>query len=61
MTIKVWRYPVKVQKIWTPEIKCRNFPKMGIVWFFNVALHPKDGDGMANSVGPDQAAPIGAV
>ena len=24
-------------------------------------MHPKDADGIANSVGPDQTAPLGAV
>ena len=26
-------------------------------WFYNAAMHPKDPDGMAISVDPDQTAP----
>ena len=26
-------------------------------WFYNVVMHPKDADGMANIVDPDQTAP----
>ena len=34
-----------------------NCPKIGIVWIYNAEMRPKDTDGMANSVGPDQTAP----
>ena len=27
--------------------------KNGTVWFYNAVVHPKDADGMANSVDPD--------
>ena len=33
-----------------------NCSKIGTVWFYNAAMHPKDADGMANSADPDQTA-----
>ena len=34
--------------------------KNGTVCFYIAVMHPKDVDGMANSVDPDQTAPVGA-
>ena len=36
---------------------CRSCPKNVTVLFYNTIMHPKDADGMANSVDPDQTAP----
>ena len=35
-------------------------PKYGTVWFYNdnAVMHPKDANGMDNSVNPDQSAPL---
>ena len=38
-----------------------NYPKIGTVTFYYRAMGPNDADGMANSVDPDQTAPLGAV
>ena len=32
-----------------------------LIWIFHRERHPNDADGMANSVDPDQTAPLGAV
>ena len=31
------------------------------MWLYYTVMHPKDADGIANSVDPDQTAPLGAV
>ena len=31
------------------------------MWLYHRAMSPNDADGMANSVDPDQTAPLGAV
>ena len=36
-------------------------PKNGRVWFYSAVMPHKNADGMANSVGPVQTAPLGAV
>ena len=33
----------------------------GTVCFNNAVMHPKDADGMANSVDPDQTSPLGTL
>ena len=30
-------------------------------WVYQITMHSNDADGMANSVDPDQTAPLGAV
>ena len=51
---------VKILKIWTPE-------KVAVIilnlknCFYCIEMHRKDVDGMANSVDPDQTAPLGEV
>ena len=40
---------------------CCNHPKIWTMWLYHRVLHPKDADGIANSVDPDQTAPLGAV
>ena len=47
----------KILKTGTPKIIYCNYLKMEEVGFDNVVMFPKDGDGMANSVDPDQTAP----
>ena len=37
---------------------CCNYPTSWTVWFYDRAMHPKDADSMANSVAPDQTAPL---
>ena len=31
------------------------------MWLYYIVMSPNDADGMANSVDPDQTAPLGAV
>ena len=38
-----------------------NHPKILTKCLYNGVMHPKDADGIANSVDPDQTAPLGAV
>ena len=40
---------------------CCNLPKIGTRWLYRRVLHPKEADNIANSVDPDQTAPLGAV
>ena len=40
---------------------CCNHPKSWTRWRFRKVMHPKDAEGIANSVDPDQTAPLGAV
>ena len=40
---------------------CCNQSKILTMWLYHRVMSPKDADGMANSVDPDQTAPLGAV
>ena len=40
---------------------CCNYPKIWTTWLYSWEMCPKDVDGIANSVDPDQTAPLGAV
>ena len=40
---------------------CCNHSKIWTMWFYPRVMSPNDADGMANSVDPDQTAPLGAV
>ena len=40
---------------------CCNYPKICTRWLNPRVMYPKDADGIANSVDPDQTAPVGAV
>ena len=40
---------------------CCNHSKIWTMWLYHRVMSPKDADGMANSVDPDQTAPVGAV
>ena len=51
---------VKILKFRTPEMCC-NHPKRFTKWLFLSVLHPKDAEGIANSVDPDQTAPLRVV
>ena len=51
----------KNSKIWDTSNNCHNCPKNRKVQCSIVLMHPKDADGMANSVDPDQTASSEAV
>ena len=40
---------------------CCNYPKIGTVLFYCRVMSPKDVDGLANKVDPDQTATLGEV
>ena len=40
---------------------CCNHSKVWTMWLYHRLMSPNDADGMANSVDPDQTAPLGAV
>ena len=40
---------------------CCNHSKIWTMWLYYSVMSPNDADGMANSVDPDQTAPVGAV
>ena len=40
---------------------CCNHPKIWTRWLYRRLMHPKDAARIANSVDPDQTAPLGAV
>ena len=44
----------------TPNICCKH-PKLWTMWLYHRVMSPNDANGMANSVDPDQTAPLGAV
>ena len=46
----------KNSKIWDTSNNCHNCPKNRKVWCNIALMHPKDADGIANSVDPDQTA-----
>ena len=49
-------YTLKFLNSRTPE-NCCNYHKIGTVLFYYRVIGPKDADGMANNVDPDQTAP----
>ena len=51
----------KNSKIWDTSNNCHNCPKNRNVCCNIALMHPKDADGMANSVDPDQTASSEAV
>ena len=51
----------KNSKIWDTSNNCHNCPKNKKVRCNIALMHPKDADGMANSVDPDQTASSEAV
>ena len=40
---------------------CFSCCKSETIWFYYAVMGPKDADGIANRVDPDQTAPLGAV
>ena len=40
---------------------CCNHSNVLTMWLYYTVMGPNDADGMANSVDPDQTAPLGAV
>ena len=52
---------VKNKKIGTPKKVCCNHPKIWTMRLYHTVMLLKDTDGIANSVDPDQTAPLGAV
>ena len=40
---------------------CYNHSKIWTMWLYHRVISPNDADGMANSIDPDQTAPLGAV
>ena len=51
----------KNSKIWDTSNNCHNCPKNRNVCCNIALMHPKDADGMANSIDPDQTASSEAV
>ena len=51
----------KNSRIWDTSNNCHNCPKNRKVRCNIALMHPKDADGMANSVDPDQTASSEAV
>ena len=47
---------VKILKFRTPQKIGCNHPKIWTSWLYRWVMHPKDADGIANSVDPDQTA-----
>ena len=52
---------IKMQKIGTPEGNYRNCPKNGTSWVFSAIMRQKDAGRKANSVDPDQTAPVSSL
>ena len=46
--------------IWTPKTFVV-ITKIWTMWLYHRVMSPNEADGMANSVDPDQTAPVGAV
>ena len=51
----------KSPKYSDPQTICCNHSKIWTMWLYHRVMSPNDADGMANSVDPDQTAPLGAV
>ena len=52
---------VNFLNIRTPKNICCNHSKIWTMWLYHRVMSLNDADGMANSVDPDQTAPLGAV
>ena len=55
-----WLSTEKKYKYWDTWNYCCNYPKILEVWFQHTIIHPKYVESIANSVDPDQTAPIGS-
>ena len=51
----------KFPKYSDTQKNCCNHSKIWTMWLYHRVMSPNDADGMANSVDPDQTAPLGAV
>ena len=51
----------KFPKYSDTQKNCCNHSKIWTKWLYYSVIRPNDADGMANSVDPDQTAPLGAV
>ena len=51
----------KLPKYSDTQTICCNHSKIWTMWLYHRVMSPNDADGMANSVDPDQTAPLGAV
>ena len=51
---------LKIQNVRTPEKFAVIIVKFRPKWLYHTVIHPKDADGIANSVDPDQTAPLGS-
>ena len=65
-TIRLWlKHAVqkyrKFPKYLDTQKICCNHSKIWTMWLYHRVMRPNDTDGMANSVDPDQTAPLGAV
>ena len=49
---------LKIRKIWTTKTNCCNCSKIWTMRFYHREMLRKKADRMANSVGPDQIAPV---
>ena len=54
-------YYCKFPKYSDTQKICCNHSKIWTLWLYHRVMSPNDADGMANSVDPDQTAPLGAV
>ena len=51
----------KFPKYSDTQKNCCKCSKIWTMWLYKRVMSPNDADGMANSVDPDQTAPLGAV
>ena len=51
----------KFPKYSDTQKNCCKHSKIWTMWFYHRVMGPNDADGMANSVDPDQTAPLGTV
>ena len=54
-------YYCKFPKYSDTQTICCNHSKILTMWLYHRVMSPNDADGMANSIDPDQTAPLGAV
>ena len=55
---RIWAAYRKNPKYSDARKNCGNYPQIWTMWFHHGVTLPKDADGMANSVDPDQTAPL---
>ena len=56
-----WFCVPKISKYSDTQKICCNHSKIWTMWLYHRVMSPSDADRMANSVDPDQTAPLGAV